>query len=507
MSYNLINEPWIDVILKRGIVQSMGLIEVFNSLEEIIDICGSPSEKISTLRLLVNIAQRALNGPANEKDWSFCVGRIKDEAITYLNKNKGLFDLYGPRPFLQVAHLNGSFSKSILKLSTFISTGNNHVLFDSLARESNARVLNEAQIARGLLHAQLFSPTGTENTPVTGWIWGGKSIEKNVGAAPLNNKLVTVIEGDNLLYTIHNNLITKDTLSGKKIDFGVPVWEIDWTTQTKIELTKNIGTYLYNLVPLSRAVLLDIKSGSMIYCGGLKQPYLPGSSGKEGLPFVDPWLTVIPIKKEKERAYLTLDPNRYTWRDLPSILRLSDISSNNGPWAFKHFEKSNSTNIVVYTGGICYDKAKPVMSISWSLNVAADSLSTLRAPFSNYIKLAEDAFFMVERAIKVYRNLMDKNMKSWRSKTFEAMKKSSYKNYWMNLNSQVGIAIQEICGEDQSTNLSEKNLSPESWLDTLRKTARECFEEACELHTNNKICVYARALTILNRELYGLGRN
>lgn len=496
MKFSLLTEPWLRVYIK-GKVQTLGLIPLFEQLEDISDIAGIPTEKISCLRFLTAIVQTALKGPADENEWETCRDTITSVSIEYLKKNKNLFNLYGDRPFLQVPYLSGEPNRHLFNINPNISTGNNHVLFDSSARTSKLRTIEDnGEIARYLLQVQVMSPGGNENRPRKDLKWGGKAINRVTSPALLNSRLVTIIEGENLLETLHYNLTTKDILSSKKISFGKPIWELDFSTQEKE--AASIRSYLYNLVPLSRAIIINKEDQSMIYCGALKLPYLPGSEGKESFPYIDPWLTDIPVNKDKNRAYLGISPNKYPWRDLSSILSLTSEKYNNGPWAFRHFKETNDSIIRIYTGGICYDKAKPIMPMEWKFEIKVGILNEHSLnEYATYIKFADTATGYIKLALKKYLNLINKEKKSSNRKSsiYIAMNSDCLKNYWRALHKKSSILIDAI---------AEGRDIKEEWLKIIRHHAKSCFENVCEKHDNKNMSYYIDAFLTLEWGLNGI---
>ncbi|MBR4102822.1 MAG: type I-E CRISPR-associated protein Cse1/CasA, partial [Thermoguttaceae bacterium] len=68
-SFNLVDEPWIPVVDAAGEAFKVGLRELFERSEELVDLAVGTLERISLYRLLICVAQRALNGPKNEDEW------------------------------------------------------------------------------------------------------------------------------------------------------------------------------------------------------------------------------------------------------------------------------------------------------------------------------------------------------------------------------------------------------------------------------------------------------
>lgn len=450
----------------------MGLLDVYGKMGKIQSVLGTPMEKIALMRLMVCITQAALNGPSNEKGWRTCKKDISSKSIKYLKGKKKLFDLYGDRPFLQIRHLSGPFTRDTFSLKFTAATGNNHMLHDLHARDGVDRELPDNEIASYLVQTQLFAECGRKSAPSGELRWGKKAIQHYNEAAPLNGRLVTIVYGDSLLDTIYLNLVTKDELNGAKIPFGVPVWDLDIKSQQDSAAVGATRTYLYNLVPASRAILLNRSDKKMIYCEGIKRPDIP--HGKYSMPFIDPWLTLIPIKEDKERMYLKIISNKYPWRDLCSLLALLNLDkTTGGPWAFRHLRAKMNTNITIYTGGIEYSNANPIIAMEWHLVIPAEIFrETSLTMYANLVKSANDSAISINIALKMYKKLMEGNKKS---SIYDAMLSEALKVYWDSLNRHADILIRNIDNEE----------AQEEWLKTVHNTAKRCFEQVCTAHPSS----------------------
>ena len=82
------------------------LREAFERGHELQDLAVRPHERIALMRLLICIAQAALDGPADYDDWKSCRPRIAPAALDYLDRWQHAFELFGNgQRFLQVANL------------------------------------------------------------------------------------------------------------------------------------------------------------------------------------------------------------------------------------------------------------------------------------------------------------------------------------------------------------------------------------------------------------------
>lgn len=64
---NLVKDPWIPVVMQDGTPELVSLRDVFAKGEEIADLAANPCQRIALMRLLICIAQAALDGPKDEE--------------------------------------------------------------------------------------------------------------------------------------------------------------------------------------------------------------------------------------------------------------------------------------------------------------------------------------------------------------------------------------------------------------------------------------------------------
>ncbi|MBR4742196.1 MAG: type I-E CRISPR-associated protein Cse1/CasA, partial [Desulfovibrio sp.] len=131
------------------------------------------------------------------------------------------------KPFLQISGLkSASKGKKSSKDNTFeleegslistakldfaLASGNNSTLFDHEALNSN-RSAKPEKLALDLLTYQMFSPGGL----IGSVIWSGKTTDRTSSDAPCvpGSMLHTFVRGENLLGTIHLNILAEDELS------------------------------------------------------------------------------------------------------------------------------------------------------------------------------------------------------------------------------------------------------------------------------------------------------
>ena len=103
---NLVTEPWIPVLHRNGERQLVSLHQIFTEESDYADLAVRPHERIALMRLLIAVAQAALDGPKDINEWDAALERLPDAAARYLEKSKESFELFhAKRPFLQLAKL------------------------------------------------------------------------------------------------------------------------------------------------------------------------------------------------------------------------------------------------------------------------------------------------------------------------------------------------------------------------------------------------------------------
>jgi len=92
---NLTTDAWIPIVWADGRPGTVSLCEAFERGHEIQDSTVRPHERIALMRLLVCIAQAALDGPEDYDDWKVCQPRIVPSALDYLQRWRHAFELFG----------------------------------------------------------------------------------------------------------------------------------------------------------------------------------------------------------------------------------------------------------------------------------------------------------------------------------------------------------------------------------------------------------------------------
>ncbi|MCF7849899.1 MAG: type I-E CRISPR-associated protein Cse1/CasA [Kiritimatiellales bacterium] len=97
---NLMDHAWIPVLGTDGKSRQASLADIFRDGENIADLAANPCQRIALMRLLICIAQAALDGPKDEADWLQCRSRMVPDALSYLDRWHDRFNLFGDHAFL-----------------------------------------------------------------------------------------------------------------------------------------------------------------------------------------------------------------------------------------------------------------------------------------------------------------------------------------------------------------------------------------------------------------------
>ncbi|MBM0258164.1 type I-E CRISPR-associated protein Cse1/CasA [Micromonospora sp. 4G55] len=226
-SFNLVDEAWIPVV-EGGRPRVLSLIDVLSRAHEIDGLAtANPLEAVAVFRqVLLPVYLDACGIPDSEGGWKqrWRDGHLPAERIKeYLGDQRARFDLFGGRPFGQVAGLRTAKDedKPVSLLIAATATGNNVPLFTPRT-EANPPALTPAEAARAMLATQCWDTaaikSGAADDPQAK---GGKTTGNPTG--PCGALGVTVPIGRNLAETVLlNSPIVRQPPPG-----DVPQWRRD----------------------------------------------------------------------------------------------------------------------------------------------------------------------------------------------------------------------------------------------------------------------------------------
>lgn len=316
---NLGFDPWIPVTCADGAPRRVSLADVFREGREIADLAARPHERIALMRLLVCVAQAALDGPAEEEDWPEAEALLPGKAVAYLEKWRDRFELFGDGPrFLQVRAVEMSeFEAS--KLLFHRASGNNSTLFDH--EGGSPRRLAPADFALALLCFQNMSAS----------IGAGYT-----GKAPCLDRhfLQTWLIGGNLLATILANGVDRATAGAAcPAGFGRPVWETDIAFGDRQFERNTTLSFLGRLAPVTRQVWLNEDgSGFELAKAGVSHPVFE--------EYREAAATILTVSKQDkvERFLLRGELQKQPWRDLQHIVEARQDARTNRPLPLQRAE-------------------------------------------------------------------------------------------------------------------------------------------------------------------------
>ena len=478
-AYNLIDEPWIPVLMQNGTNRSVSLGEVFADADgQIADLALNPYERVAVFRLLLCIAQAAL-GPERLKDeraWRAAKGAVGPVSSEYLMKWHNHFFLYGPHAFLQpdcIALAKADGTTLCDKLVFQLASGNNSTLYDHDA--VGGRILSDAKLALGFLVYQNFSSGGLSGQCV----WDGIPTEKSIQGAPCRERsmLFSILQGCSLLDSIWLNFVTDSWVHDSlKTDWGYPFWEFDELARKTVFGNEN--TYLGHLVPLSRAIKLTRRSPMCILGEALPYPQIP--AWRE--PMASVKLQKGTKKDEFLEAYVTSNPSKVPWRELASILSVRESGGRKSALALRHLDSMPDREFTLWTGGLYSEKAKEIDTVEWKARLSVgllEELAMLR--YENAIIWADRQrgglyFAAVEYAKAVFID--------------DASRFSvpAERAYWDILAQADNQRI--VLGVDSPTYLGD-------WKKATRKAAEEAYRRACPAVTARQMEAYAQGFAKL----------
>ena len=306
MSYSVLSEPVISVLMPNGQRKSAGIKEVFLEAHHIRDIAGdNPLERYAVLRLLIAFAMDMLH-PQNSYDRMDLLraGRFDEKAfdgyVCKCEKDGPRFDLFDPEhPFLQSKYdekLDGKARKPVAAILHALPSGNNHVFIDHRMADSHQISVPEA--FQALCASYLFCVSGT------------------AGPSSVNNTppLYAAVIGENLFETILINMLSVSEAAPLPYGEGETAWRLDRNVIPKQEVAS--VSLLEGLTWMPRRITLIPQEDSNrireVYCQA-------GLNFKGNDLWTDPH---VPRFRKKDQSFGTVKPelDRAVWRDAGSLL-------------------------------------------------------------------------------------------------------------------------------------------------------------------------------------------
>jgi len=506
---NLVSDDWIPVVDANGSAKRVSLRGVFQQGDGLADLNVRADERVALMRLLIAVAQAALNGPADWKDWNQCKDRLADAVVRYLENWQAAFELLGQgQRFLQLQGLvvaGGAEEEGggtlVSKLDFALSTGNNDTLFDNAGGE--LRTMTEAELALRLLAFQCFSPGGRIGVVN----WNGEASPGNGSSshAPcLAGSMVhAYIRGGNLLETIHRNLLYKELVERiyGRGRWGQPIWERMPKSFSDEEAIRNATeTYLGRLVPLSRAIWIESDRLHMVLGNGLDYP---GFGEKGGPREAAATVIVVTDKGKREHRVLGLSLDRAMWRELHSVAvkRHSDEGAG-GPLALENLDDNAAVDL--WTGGLAADRAKPLDVVESVFHLPAGMLcETSTKVYEEGVRRAERVAQALEAAIGEYAGQAGNESGQSPRAAPVSVRTAALSRFWAAAEQSVGDLL-EAAGNPGK--IAEVGWGGSAWAGCLKSAALEALRLVCPRSTARQLRAYVRAETELRKRISSLFR-
>jgi CRISPR system Cascade subunit CasA len=467
---NLVHDPWIPTTLNTGEAELISIQDAFELGELIRDLSVTPPQRIAIMRLFVCIAHAALNGPKTEAEWSESLPKLATKVAGYLGRFLPAFELYGKRAFLQVPNLKITRNAVTDKLVFEMASGNNSTIFDHEATPEG-RYVPDAQRALALLTYQCISPGGMTGRSE----WGGKPTIGNGNSiqAPAmdGGPLHLIVRSENLLSTIHDNLLSRELLERlPNFKWGRPVWEKMPEGADDPRNEEIASSYLGRLVPVSRAIKLEPDRNEITLANGLDYPKFP--------EFREPSTTVVVRKKDKQ-GYLHIDLSKHTWRQLGSILATSQIEGRALVLSRMQGSPNGNSNetVDIWTGGLVADQSKLVDTAEWSLCMPRSMFGkSALHKYERGVELANKASTTLYSAVSTYfGELKVAKNRSLFSKATDI--------FWSRLDGQHPALLRAATSPELGLN--------DEWFSIVRYEMTGAYRQVCSHETPKQIQAYA----------------
>lgn len=495
MKKNLCTDPWIPILRCSGESDLLGLNDLFAQMEEIRDLVLPPKERISVIRLLICITQRALNGPSDEEEREECKERIIPKVKEYLQEWHDAFEFQnGDGGFLQVPNLEpcktakgDDGGSMITKLDLSLASGNNATLFDNAG--GCERKLSFSQIALSLLAYQNFAPAGTLGVVQWKGIDTGAKAPDNAKSGPCatQSALHVFLMGENLLQTVWMNLIPREWIEKKTImKFGVPVWEnMPQSMEDNVAKENATRTYLGRLVPLSRCIRISEEQTGIIMGKCFEFPVYDKN---ENVIWYE--LSTRRTKTKKEiKTLISGSVERAIWRSLPSLLMMGKDGDEN-----VYDNENLPESFDLWIGTLVLDKAKVLDEIESKFlhceGGTALGLQTYAEQLADALNKATNKEMLLNDRIGAY-------CKYSGCEDIASQTKGKAKEiYWSRLGNRQDLFLQTAQTSDKALSKESK----EKWESLVGYACREAYDAVCPHETERQLEAWVKGWNTFNKK-------
>lgn len=536
---NLVTEAWIPVVRPDGKPDTASLMQVFTEGRQFSDLAVRPHERIALMRLLICIAQAALDGPEDIEAWDDAPNALPQAAKKYLAEWEPSFNLFDlDRPFLQIAKLGklpkkikpdenpdsetssgnkrgkkkgaeenkadkSSESNPVSKLDFALASQNNSALFDHQATAPMPREFSPEWIALNLLTFQNFSSSGRIGVALWDKVessGGGSSF-----ASPCLQKLMlhTFIRRATLFDTICANLMTKNQVSMylSPYEWGKPLWELSPDSAIdQVAIANMIETYLGRLVPLSRWIKIAPQGREMVLANGFTYPGHPDRPADATATEI-----VVEIKKKQERKLIKAD-EKSMWRQLPAILvKYANDRKGRSPLCLEN--QAGGEEYDIWVGGVSWSSEGGYLDTTESVLKVAPQLQT-----DSGVKIYENEVIQANRfsarlvnSVREYRKQIDGSLEKVDDPALDKKKKNEMENrlraialstathhYWTAVEKKRPLLMAHVEAIGTTAEAVEK--TRDAWRKAVHGAARQAYALACGQETPRQIRAFALGL-------------
>jgi len=508
--FNLVDEPWLPVTLADdfpgrdacGALPRVSLREVFEHGDKIVDLRCYPHERIALMRLLICIAQRALNGPRDEKDWRRCRERLAKETSKYLEREKERFNFLGDRlRFLQVKNRRTARTFSTQKFRFIDEDG--PTLFD--AQVEPGCKLSVEDLAVGLVTFQSFAAGGRVE---------GAAESLSGGLCREASALHAFLLGDSLLESIWLNLVPKDQIVGDRaVVFGDASWHGE----------RDGGkSYLYRLAPKARYLWLAEDGMFVEGRGGRTFLTFEKHRVRELTASVRTVRKASPRGTSEEEVLVSATAGggvpKAAWRELHALAVLRTSRRRGGPSALQHCSslrtKGTQQRLRLWCGALVGggkgraaavgDVVESTFSLPFQFLEDADAVFVhdprhLPGPNQTYRKgvdFAEIWAGRLQSAVYAYHARLGDAERG------KMMKNRAALRYWTALEQRAERVLLHDVAMNSGNYWSSDDLwmAKSPWGREVWRAAHEAYELACPHSTPRQLRAYAAGLAALRRE-------
>lgn len=486
---NLCTDPWLPVRMRSGACVRVSLEEFFSKAHEISDLILAAHERISIMRLLICITQRALNGPEDREEWEDCKEDIVPRALSYLKQWRLAFNLLGEDgAFLQPAGVKACKSGDwgdLSKISISSAEGNTPALFDNDA--GTERFVSLAQIAIDLISFQNFAPGGTIG--VTSWASVQTGV-KSPDSAPSGpcapaSAIHLFVCGENLLDTLWYNLCTREEIIHYRSDMGLPVWEFMPSHMEHDDAIQNATTtYLGRLVPLSRVVKISMSADKCLSSKGISYPVY---SERELIYYE----STMSVTRAKDNQLLIVGANidRAMWRSLPALLHRFSVENK----SFACLEEQDlPSHYGIWVGALVLDRAKVLGTMEdyyehldrKYVGVSADKRQAV------LMGMADFGMKLVKKALCSYYESFNSRFENKKG-VFACAEKHYWS--WLTLKKRVYVNCLGVTEDDIELQSADKM----TWARIIKQAAYRTFDLLVSRRNTRQLAAWARFRRLL----------